>query len=135
MASLCWLFAAPAPRITAFTLQLKNSPRDNLFSWSTPSGIVFPENSFFLCFNVSLYEILPLSLSLSLAPTFSPYVSAVIFFPSSYLFLLISNSLRNSSPLRKTQINSLCVYRQKPCYWLCCCFNLICSVTRTTAAL
>lgn len=36
------LFAAPAPRITAFTLQLKNSPRDNLFSWSTPSRIVFP---------------------------------------------------------------------------------------------
>lgn len=38
------LFAAPAPRITAFTLQLKNSPRDNLFSWSAPSCIVFPEN-------------------------------------------------------------------------------------------
>lgn len=26
VASVCWLFAAPAPRITAFTLQLKNSP-------------------------------------------------------------------------------------------------------------
>lgn len=42
VASVCWLFAAPAPRITAFTLQLKNSPCDNLFSWSMPSSIVFP---------------------------------------------------------------------------------------------
>lgn len=42
------LFAAPAPRITAFTLQLKNSPRDNLFSWSSPHCIVFQENGFSL---------------------------------------------------------------------------------------
>lgn len=39
-------FAAPAPRITAFTLQLKNSPRDNLFSWSSPYCIVFQEKGF-----------------------------------------------------------------------------------------
>lgn len=56
VAAVCWLFAAPAPRITAFTLQLKNSPRDNLFSWSTPSSIVFPENSFFFSFFFFLSE-------------------------------------------------------------------------------
>lgn len=48
VAAVCWLFAAPAPRITAFTLQL-NSPRDNLFSWSTPSNIVCAENSLLFC--------------------------------------------------------------------------------------
>lgn len=50
------LFAAPAPRITAFTLQLKNSPRDNLFSWSSPSCIVFQENGFSL--SLDLFHIL-----------------------------------------------------------------------------
>lgn len=49
VAAVCWLFAAPAPRITAFTLQLKNSPRDNLFSWSTPSNIVCAQNSLLFC--------------------------------------------------------------------------------------
>ena len=65
VAAVCWLFAAPAPRITAFTLQLKNSPRDNLFSWSTPSSIVFPENSFFF---FSFFHFLPVRVSYEIRP-------------------------------------------------------------------
>lgn len=76
VASVCWLFAAPAPRITAFTLQLKNSPRDNLFSWSTPSSIVI----FITC----LHEVLPLSYFL--LPNFRRDV----------LWLFIANSLGSS---------------------------------------
>lgn len=58
VAAVRWHFAAPAPRITAFTLQLKNSPRDNLFSWSTPSSIVLAENRFLFLPRLSLHEIL-----------------------------------------------------------------------------
>lgn len=46
VAVVCWFFTAL--RITAFTLQLKNSHCYNLFSWSAPSNIVFPEKSSFL---------------------------------------------------------------------------------------
>lgn len=90
VAAVCWLFAAPAPRITAFTLQLKNSPRDNLFSWSTPSSIVFPKNSPPPRLSLFLYSSL-----------FPPYILAMILSPSSYSFLLISHSLRNLPSLYK----------------------------------
>lgn len=40
VAAVAWLSATL--KITAFTLQLKNSSSDDLFSWSISSGLAFP---------------------------------------------------------------------------------------------
>lgn len=92
VASVRWHITAPAWRITAFTLQLKNRPCDNLFSWSAPSAIVCPENRIMFLheFHPSLPSLPPLPCSSLqyLRPCYS-----LRLFISSFL---ISSSQRNS---------------------------------------
>lgn len=84
VASVRWHITAPAWRITAFTLQLKNRPCDNLFSWSAPSAIVCPENRIMF-----LHEFHPSLLS-STPPLLLPPISKTMLFSPSLHFLFLN---------------------------------------------